>query len=102
MPFCTYCGKEVTEDDQFCPHCGATITEEPATPRVEPQRGYRREREACFGPPGSGVGLWGSISGAVFLIGLAMLWYFDWFWPGILILIALMAIIGGIIANTRR
>ncbi|MDH5770330.1 MAG: hypothetical protein OEZ25_03475 [Candidatus Bathyarchaeota archaeon] len=60
------------------------------------------EREACFGPRGSRVGLWGAISGGVFLLGLGILWYFDYFWPGILFLIGIMMIIGGIVAYTRR
>ena len=60
------------------------------------------EREACFGPPGSKRGLWGAISGGVFLIGLGILWYFDWWWPGILFLIAIMMMIGGIVAYKRR
>jgi hypothetical protein len=37
----------------------------------------RDEEPACFGPRGSGRGLWGSISGGVFIIGLGILWYFD-------------------------
>ena len=69
---------------------------------VEPRRRYRAEREACFGPRGSGGGLWGAISGGIFLIGLAVLWYYDFWWPGIFFLIALMVIIGGIVAYTRR
>jgi len=63
---------------------------------------FGQESEACFGPPGSKRGLWGAISGGVFLIGLGILWYFDWWWPGILFLIAIMMIIGGIVAYKRR
>lgn len=98
------------EGDRYCPHCGAALTGERRRVEVEPRRRHREERdncfgarrEACFGPPGSGAGLWGALSGGVFLIGLAVLWYYDWFWPGILFLIALMAIIGGIVAYARR
>jgi hypothetical protein len=46
--------------------------------------------------------LWGAISGGVFLVGLGVLWYFDAWWPGILILIGLMIVIGGIVSYTRR
>jgi hypothetical protein len=42
------------------------------------------------------------MSSGVFLIGLAVLWYYDLWWPGILFLLALMAIIGGIVSYTRR
>jgi hypothetical protein len=41
------------------------------------------------------------ISGGVFIIGLGILWYFDWFWPGILFLIALMVIVGGLVSYLR-
>jgi len=60
-----------------------------------------KEREACFGPPGSKVGLWGAISGGVFLLGLAVLAYFDYWWPGILLLIGAMIVIGGIVAYQK-
>jgi hypothetical protein len=89
----------MNEGDQFCPNCGANIS---GTPHRVHTESRRREREACFGPPGSGVGLWGAISGGMFLIGLIVLWYYDWWWPGVLFLIALMAIIGGIVSYTRR
>ncbi len=63
---------------------------------------YAREGEACFGPPGSGGGLWGAISFGVFVVGLGILWLFDIFWPGILILIGIMVIIGAFAALSRR
>ncbi|NIN52409.1 MAG: zinc-ribbon domain-containing protein [Nitrososphaeria archaeon] len=96
MPFCRNCGAEFKEDVKFCPSCGTPIGEE-----KRPRPRHDKEREACFGPPGSGTGLWGSISFAVFIIGLAILWLFDFFWPGILFLIALMIIIGGLVAYSR-
>ena len=96
MPYCQKCGEELAEGATFCSSCGAQVGEaKPITRREE-------GREACFGPPGSGTGLWGAVSGGIFLIGLVVLWYYDLWWPGILILIALMAIIGGIVAYTRR
>lgn len=101
LPYCQSCGKEVGEGDAFCPHCGAPVTPTKAEP-VTFRRGYQDERKACFGPAGSGTGLWGAISGGVFIIGLAVLWYYDFWWPGILFLIALMAVIGGIVSYTRR
>src|SRR5690554_5533742 len=33
-----------------------------------------------------------SISSAIFLIGLAALFYFDWFWPGILVLVGVTGV----------
>ena len=63
---------------------------------------YGKESEACFGPRGSGGGLWGAISFGVFVVGLGILWLFDIFWPGILFLIGLMVIIGALVALSRR
>lgn len=106
MGKCPYCGAELKEGDKFCATCGADVTQKKES-EVRPRRRYREEREACFGPRGSKVGLWGAVSGGVFLLGLAVLWYLDqtgilhW-WPGVLILIAIMMIIGGIVAYTRR
>lgn len=97
LPFCKKCGAELKEDTKFCPKCGASIAVEK---RARPA--HTKEREACFGPPGSGGGLWGAISFGVFLIGLGILWVFDIFWPGILFLIALMIIMGGMVALSRR
>ena len=96
LPFCKSCGAELKEDVKFCPHCGTPIGEE-----KRPKTSHVKEREACFGPPGSGAGLWGTISFGVFIIGLAILWILDIFWPGILILIAVMIIIGGLVAYSR-
>ena len=94
MPFCRKCGAELREDTQFCPSCGASVS-------ASVQSRYATEREACFGPKGSGRGLWGAISGGVFVIGLGVLWLLDLFWPGILLLIGLMIIIGAIAAIRR-
>jgi len=99
LPFCKHCGAELKEDAKFCPHCGAPVGAEEI---VRPRPKYAKEREACFGPPGSGAGLWGAISAAVFIIGLGILWLYDWFWPGILFLIGFMILIGGLVAYSRR
>ena len=101
LPYCQSCGKEVEESNTFCPHCGAPATLTKGEP-VTHRRGFQDEQKACFGPSGSGAGLWGAISGGIFFIGLAVLWAFDAWWPGILFLVALMAIIGGVVSYTRR
>jgi hypothetical protein len=31
-----------------------------------------------------------------------VLWYFDWWWPGIIILIGVLAVIGGVVSYSRR
>ncbi len=97
LPFCKKCGAELKENVKFCPKCGTPVGAE-----KKPRTTYAKESEACFGPPGSGGGFWGAISLGVFIIGLAILWFFDWFWPGILILIGLMVVIGGLVALSRR
>lgn len=101
MVNCPHCGAEIDEGNKFCSKCGTDLTQQQ---KGEPQsrRKYIDERKACFGPPGSGGGLWGAISGGIFIIGIGVLWYFDLWWPGILILIGLMAIIGATLAYTRR
>ena len=43
------------------------------------------------------VGPWRSIHGAVWLIGLAILFWKGWFWPGILVLIGISAIVEAVI-----
>ncbi|MCW4040509.1 MAG: zinc ribbon domain-containing protein [Candidatus Bathyarchaeota archaeon] len=104
MVSCQYCGTEVRSDDQYCPHCGSNLSQRVTAPLPQPRERRIRESQekACFGPAGSGGGLWGALSGAIFLIGIGVIWYFDFWWPGILFLIALMAIIGGIVSYTRR
>jgi uncharacterized membrane protein YvbJ len=101
MPYCSKCGTELDKAVKFCPKCGAPVGAEAKAERraraVEEPR-----REACFGPPGSGGGLWGAVSFGVFIIGLAILWLFGWFWPGILFLIGLMIIIGALVALSRK
>ncbi|MFQ6096009.1 MAG: zinc-ribbon domain-containing protein [Candidatus Bathyarchaeia archaeon] len=96
MPYCARCGKELAEDAKFCPYCGTPVGEE----KVERRPRYWEEREACFG--GRDAGPWGAISGGAFMIGLGVLWYLDWWWPGILFLLGIMIIIGGIVSYARR
>ena len=43
------------------------------------------------------VGPWRSIHGAVWLIGLAILFWKGWFWPGVLVLIGISAIVEAVI-----
>jgi hypothetical protein len=41
--------------------------------------------------------IWGALWVGILLIGLGILFYFDAFWPGILILVGILILIGGII-----
>ena len=99
MVYCQICGAELDEGAKYCSSCGASVTE-PRSVALERQK--RGRQEACFGPPGSVTGLLGAISGGVFLIGLAVLWYYNYWWPGILFLIAIMMIIGGLVTYSRQ
>ena len=94
MPYCQKCGAELSENTKFCTSCGIQIGGERSEYR------YHKEREACFG--GKGTGLWGAISGGVFLIGLAVLWFLNWWWPGILFLVGIIIIIGGFVSYVRE
>ncbi len=93
MPYCRKCGAQLAEGEEFCSKCGTPVA------------GYKREewrgpRYECFGWERGGE-FWGLIAIGVFLIGLAILWYFNLFWPGILFLIGIMIIVGGIISYSR-
>ena len=90
MLYCEKCGAEIEEDARFCSKCGT------------PVEGYRKEewrkpRYECFGWERGGE-LWGIIAMGVFLIGLAILWYLDLWWPGIIFLIGVMILVGALIS----
>jgi hypothetical protein len=74
MVSCQYCGTEVRSDDQYCPHCGSNLSQRVTAPPPQPRERRIRESQekACFGPAGSGGGLWGALSGAIFLIGIGV------------------------------
>jgi hypothetical protein len=42
---------------------------------------------------------WGGISAGLFLIGLAVLAITDWWWPGILVLVGTISLVGAILNN---
>lgn len=98
MPYCKKCGAEIAEGAEFCPKCG--------TPVAERRKEWKGPRDECFGWERGGE-YWGTMAIGVFLIGLGLLFYLDsigvigW-WPGILLLIGIMIIIGGIISYVRR
>lgn len=91
MPYCVKCGEKVEAGVEYCPKCGASMS--------KPEGRGKEEAEMCFGM--GGRGLWGSIWFGIFLIGLAILWYFDLWWPGLLFLVGIMIIISGILAYRR-
>ena len=44
--FCTKCGKELREGDNFCAHCGNKVR-----PDLVPEKEERRYSEVVFNPP---------------------------------------------------
>ncbi len=48
-----------------------------------------------FGAPRQGL------TGAVFMIGLAILFATDWFWPGILVLLGVTSLMGAYVGRTE-
>ena len=96
--YCHICGAVINEDAKYCASCGASV----AYKKSVRTRKHREEGKACFGPAGSAVGVWESISFGIFLLGVGILWFLDALWLGILILIGLMVIIGGTVSYTRH
>ncbi len=94
MPYCENCGAEMKEDAKFCPSCGATMG------KVK-EKEWRAPRQECFGWERGGE-IWGTVAFGVFLIGLAIIWYYDVWWPGIILLIGMMVIVGGFISYITR
>ncbi len=45
------------------------------------------------------TGIWHSLHGVIWLIGLYILWTRDWWWPGILVLVAVSALYEGFLRS---
>ena len=104
-PRCAHCGTHNPPIANFCVRCGralnaaptaapprnplpptlepAPIAYAPATLPARPQRASQR----TFDPA-----RWGGVQGGLFLIGLALIAWMNWWWPGILVLVGVMAI----------
>jgi ribosomal protein L40E len=93
MKYCKKCGEQLSDEAEFCSKCGASIT-------LRPRRSESSE-PSCFGWERAGKPF-GIIAVGIFLIGLAILWYLDIFWPGILFLIGFMIIAGALISYSQR
>ncbi len=97
---CPACGTLNPSHAQFCVTCGQSL---PSTPHSEPPTSSAPQPIASSAPTPSalpqttvpsslGPQRWVS-SGAVFLIGLAVLAVTGWWWPGILILVGVVSLI---------
>jgi ribosomal protein L40E len=109
-PICAACGTHNPVGADFCVMCGRSLGSRPVAeppldpvpppapaapiaPRAVSQPALRSPASRSHAP------LWGGVSGGVFLIGLALLFAFNWWWPGILVLLGLTSLIGSMAAG---
>ena len=103
---CTFCGTHNPPNASFCVRCGRALTtapsaepprnptpltlelaplaHAPAAPPVQAQRAGQTTTDHMR---------WGGLQGGLFLIGLALIAWMNWWWPGILVLVGLTAIL---------
>ena len=109
-PICAACGTRNPVGADFCVMCGTTLGGRPvAEPPLDPlpppapaapiapqpssPRALRPRASRGQAP------FWGGVSGGVFLISLALLFAFNWWWPGILVLLGLTSLVGSMAAG---
>jgi hypothetical protein len=95
MQYCKKCGTQLTDEAEFCHKCGTPIS---GGIHIPEPKGSRTE---CFGWERAGEP-WGIVAVGIFIIGIAILWIFDAWWPGFLFLIAIMILVGAIISYYAR
>jgi hypothetical protein len=111
-PRCAYCGTHNPAIANFCVRCGRALgvapTAEPPhnpfppipapapiayAPAAAPTQ-MQRTAQRTFDPA-----RWGGISGGLFLIGLALIAWMNWWWPGILVLVGVMALVSSLMTE---
>jgi hypothetical protein len=111
-PRCAHCGTHNPPIASFCVRCGRALG---ATPTAEPPRdplppvlepapiaqapAAAAARVQRAGQRTSESARWGGISGGLFLLGLALIAWRNWWWPGILVLVGVTALISGLAAG---
>jgi hypothetical protein len=111
-PRCAHCGTDNPPIANFCVRCGRALG---ATPTAEPPRNPIPPTPApapiAYAPATSPAQVqraapttfdaarWGGISGGVFLLGLALIAWMNWWWPGILVLVGVMAFVSSLAAG---
>ena len=114
---CAACGTINPEHAVFCVNCGRSLEAPVELPRPVATAAQRVPTlpaaplplMPAARPPISrprisrpNAAVWGGVSGGVFLIGLAVLFMTGWFWPGILVLLGVMALFGTLFGGEPR
>ena len=103
MAFCKGCGKQLRGDEKFCSSCGTPVlAEEGSEKKVDESLGYERYRSFQRRVRSPERRLFGAVWTGVFIIGLGILWYFDFWWPGILFLMGIMLIVRALTAYLAK
>jgi hypothetical protein len=104
-PTCAACGTRNPPGASFCVTCGRAFGSRPA---AEPPAGpappapapisttQASSRDAALAPRRRLFSVeWGGVIGGIWLIGIAVLAITGWWWPGIMVLIGLSALVSG-------
>jgi hypothetical protein len=109
-PRCSACGTRNSPGAQFCVMCGRPLAAAvappapvaPAVPVAAPTVPALVEPSPLSAAPARtrprNPAVWGGVSGGLFLISLAVLALTGWWWPGILVLLGIVAL-GSSLAN---
>ena len=114
-PRCDACGTRNPPGAAFCVSCGRALAGQPvADPPASPLPPAPAPAPMAYAPPappapvapprrrGPDAARWGGITGGLFLIGLAVIALFNWWWPGILVLVGLTAFVGSLAGGQAR
>jgi predicted amidophosphoribosyltransferase len=109
-PRCTFCGTHNPPIASFCVRCGQALT----APTAEPSRSAApptlEPAPIAYAPAAPArsqstaqrthdSARWGGIAGGLFLLGLALIAWLNWWWPGILVLVGVTALTSGLVAG---
>ena len=114
-PACAACGTRNPPGAAFCVTCGRglaarPVADAPANPLPIPLADAPltsmppASLEAVPAPKSHRGGFsveWGGIMGGIWLIGIAVLAVTSWWWPGIMVLLGLSAILGAVTRNNK-
>jgi hypothetical protein len=113
-PTCAACGTRNPPGASFCVTCGRAfgprpLAEPPATalpPAPAPIAASPAMPPATVSPAQARRGTfsveWGGVIGGIWLIGIAVLTVTGWWWPGIMVLLGLSALVSGLEAGGNR